>query len=102
MFCPRRMRLRDCLARRLHPPDAFADPDPDRAIGLTPCAEGHFVAVLEEGAGFTARQFQRLLAAAADLQKRAEPAVVVGRKRAGPDQIARLEVAAVRAVMRDD
>src|SRR5690349_20947401 len=81
-----------------HPPDAFAETDADRAVGLAPRAEGHFVAVLEERAGFAARQVHRLLAATADLQKRAEAAVVVGRKRARPDQVACLEIATIAAV----
>src|SRR5439155_22346719 len=81
--------------RARYPAHAFAKADARRAIGFAPGAKSHFVAVFEEAADFTVREGERLLAAAADFEERAEAAVAVGRKRAGTNQVAGLQVAAV-------
>ena len=47
-----------------------------RALALAPGPQGHFVAVLEEAARLAAGKLDRLLAAVADLEQRAEPAGV--------------------------
>src|SRR5207244_12854260 len=85
-----------------YPPDAIAEADAHRAIGFAPGTKSHFVPVFEEAALFAGRQLERLLAAAADFEERAEASVAVGREGAGADEIAGLEIAAARAVMRDD
>src|SRR6185369_10291109 len=92
----------ESLGRRLHPADAFAEADPHRPFRLAPRLQSHLVAILEEAARFPRGKFDRLLPTLADFEERPEPGGTVGREGARPDQIAGLEIAAVRAVMGDD
>src|SRR5690242_17825116 len=90
------------LCSRNYPPDTFAKADADRAFAFAPGLQADLVAIFEEAAGFSVRQLDRLFAASADFEKRSEPFVAVRRQGARADQVAGLEVAAVRGVVRDD
>src|SRR5690606_16738089 len=71
-------------------------------IALSPAArlENDFVAIFQEGAGFATGQLQRPLAPLGDLQKAAATVVTLARQRARAEQVARLQAAAVDAVVR--
>src|SRR5215213_5944863 len=81
------------------PTDALAEADPCCAVRLTPGVEADLVAILEEGPGLAAGKLDRPLAALADLEQGAETLLAVGGQGAGADQVARLEITAVRAVV---
>src|SRR5215217_1472237 len=83
-------------------PDTFAEADPYCALAFAPGAQRDLVAVLQEAPRLAARKIERLLSAAADFQQRTETLFAVRREGAGADQVARLEVAAVRGVVRHD
>src|SRR5690349_18525777 len=85
-----------------HPSGTFAESDAHRILALAPGAQRHLVAVLQEAASFAVRQLDGLLPALADLEQRAEAAAIIRGERSSADQVARLQVAAVAAVMGDD
>lgn len=62
-------------------------------MALGPCdgAKGHFVAILEEGAGLSAGKRYGARTALADLEQAAECTFFRTRQRARADQVARLE-----------
>src|SRR5438105_13684614 len=80
---------------------AFAEANAARAVALAVAAQDDAIAVLEERARLAVGQMNRLLAALAELEQR--PRLIGGRprERAGAEQVAGLQVAAVDRVMRD-
>src|SRR6478672_6961596 len=78
---------------------AFAETDTTCSIALAVAAQDDAVAVLEEGARLAVRQMDWLLAALAEFEERARLVGIRSRKRAGTEEIARLQVATVDRVM---
>ena len=72
------------------------------AFAFAPGLQRDLVAILEEGPGFPRRQFHRALAALANFQQRPEATIALRRQRACADQIPWLQIAPVRAVVRDN
>src|ERR1700674_5094511 len=89
------------LARRQNHGAAFAEADPRTAVFGAKAAEDDLVAVFDEAALLATRQLDRFAAARGEFQKAAPARFLRTRDRAGSDQIADLEVAAVAGVMRD-
>src|SRR5689334_14392561 len=86
---------------RPHDAARLAEADAGGSLAHATGTLDHFVAILEERALLTAWQLERLLARLGQLHHRAEG---VGRRagnRAGAEQIARLDVAAVRRLVRE-
>src|SRR5439155_239359 len=85
-----------------HPARRLAEADRRMALARAAGALDHLVAVLDESPRFAARQLERRLAALGELEQRADRVP----RRAGDgsraDQVARLQVAAVRAVVGDE
>src|ERR1035438_5418919 len=88
-------------ARRQYGAAAFAEADAACAIALAIAAKHDAVAVLEERARLAVGKNDRLLAALAEFEQRAGLVGLRPGQRAGAEQIASLQVAAVDRVMRD-
>ena len=78
-----------------HRPADLAQADAHRACALAVAAQDQRVAVFQEGAALAVGQRDRLLAAQRELQQRAGLVRLRARQRAGAEQVARLQVAAV-------
>src|SRR5260221_9807106 len=89
------MRRKDASAR-------LAEADRGVAFARTTSTLGHLVAVLEKGARLAARELERILAGKRELHQRAEGVVGGARQGSRAEQIARLQVAAVGCLVRDD
>ena len=92
-------RTAEALGGGQHSPRAGAESDRHRAGSMAARREDQLIAILEEGTGLATGKLDRPLAALADFKQRSESGFFGSRQRAGSDQVARLEVAAVRGMV---
>src|SRR6185503_10444546 len=83
-------------------PRGLAEADARGAVVLAVALLHDLVAVLEEGARLAVRQRERRLPGLRELHQRAVRVGRRARERAGAEEVARAQVAAVRAVVRDE
>src|SRR5258706_1967571 len=98
---PARFSHKRELSRRAYDARGFAEADRDGAFALAAAALRHLVAVGEKAARFAARKLQRILSAERELHHRAGALRRRAGEGSGAEQVARPQVAAVRALVRD-
>src|SRR3954447_19317763 len=87
--------------RGLNRAPAFPESDRGKAFAPAVRAHDHGVAVLQETATLARRQRDRLPAARGNLQQAPEAVVLRRRDRAGPEDVARPQIAAAAGVVGD-
>src|SRR5215469_3026956 len=98
---PRFTERQSSLRGGQHHGAAFAEADPGMTRLGANCAEADLVAVFDKRALFSARQRQRLRTAGGELQQTGPARWLRPGYRAGADQVADLEIAAIAGVMRN-
>src|SRR5215203_5250719 len=89
------------LFRRNDAPAAFAEPDPSKAFAFAEAFHDYLVTVFEKTSLFSIRQIERFGAAPSQFEQASAFVFFFPAHRPGRHQIARLQVAAVRSVMRE-